>query len=100
MTQAFEKSLCAARVGLALWMWMYIRKTDTINFTTKMCKSLGISRKQKYAGLTALEEAGLVRVKRQTGKNPLVTLLPPEDWQMSWSGGVMDRKINFTEDTP
>src|SRR5215471_20697644 len=36
----------------------------------------GLTRKQKYHTLGQLEQRGLIRVRRQNGKNPQVELLP------------------------
>lgn len=43
--------------------------------TNGVCERFFMDRKMKYKALIALEQAGLIDVKRQKGKNPIVTVL-------------------------
>lgn len=75
-------------VALAVWFQVGRRKSREVTLTSAVVERFGINRKAKYAGLAALEKAGLVRVHRRPRKNPVVTLLDlPNDAQ---DGAVED----------
>jgi hypothetical protein len=52
------------------------RKSQLVSLSSAALAGYGITRYQKEAALRHLEAAGLIRVDRQNGKNPQVTLLP------------------------
>lgn len=58
-----------------LWRRARVEKSATVTVSTAMLRACGFSRKVKAAAPVTLEEAGLVVVHRQCGKNPEVTLL-------------------------
>ena len=62
-------------VYLALLRLRLTRKENPISLSNTALSDWGIRRRTKYRALAALESAGLIRVKRQPHKNPLVTLL-------------------------
>jgi hypothetical protein len=64
----------ALAVGVALWFLRGCRKRTTVKLTRRTLDRLGVGRKPGYRGLQALEKAGLVRVRRQQGKSPVVTI--------------------------
>ena len=64
----------ALAVGLALWFLHGVKKRWTVRLTRATLRRLGVGRKPGYAGLEKLEAAGLVRVTRQRGKSPVVTI--------------------------
>ena len=68
---------CPIRVGLVLRLKMILEGRDTITLTTSGLSSFGISRQQKWKGLKALREEGLIKIESKAGKNPRVTLVDP-----------------------
>jgi hypothetical protein len=74
---------CAARlsgkaplaVALAIWFQAGRRRTKKVTLTTAVIERFSIERKAKYKGLSALEQAGLVRVHQEGRRNPVVTIL-------------------------
>ncbi len=62
-------------VGLCLWRLVGAMKSDTIFFGNSDLRQLGIDRATKSRALRALESAGLVKVTRQPGRFPKVTVL-------------------------
>ena len=73
----------ALHVALAICFEQGRRKRPEFRLTSAILGRFGVGRKAAYAGLAALEEAGLVTVQRRQGKNPVIRLLntgsqPPE----------------------
>jgi DNA-binding transcriptional ArsR family regulator len=62
-------------VGLAAWFESGRRKSKEVRLTTAILKRFGVNRKTKYRALKSLEGAGLIRVRREPRKNPVVTIL-------------------------
>jgi len=69
------------KVAMAIWHLVGLnRGKAAIRLSGARLRELGVDRHAGYRGLSSLEEAGLVRVDRQPGRNPLVTVLePPQD---------------------
>ncbi len=65
----------ALAVGLVLWFLKGLRKQSTVRLEPSKVRSLGLSRRQCYRALDALEQAGLVAVQRHLGSAPDVTIL-------------------------
>ena len=65
------------RVGLVLRLKMILEGKDAITLTTRGLLDFGITRQQKWKGLKALREEGLVGIESRPGKNPKVTLIDP-----------------------
>ena len=65
------------RVGLVLRLKMILERKDIITLTTSGLSDFGITRQQKWKGLKALREEGLVGIESRPGKNPKVTLIDP-----------------------
>ena len=63
------------RVGLVLRLKMILEGKDIITLTTSGLSDFGITRQQKWKGLKALREEGLVGIESRPGKNPMVTLV-------------------------
>jgi DNA-binding transcriptional ArsR family regulator len=61
--------------GLCIWRIVGAKKSDTVFFGNSDLKPLGIDRATKSRALRALEQAGLVKINRQQGRFPTVTLL-------------------------
>jgi len=60
--------------GLA-WREGMMHFSSTVTLTSTSLRLCGITRSEKAQALASLEEAGLLTVTRQRGKNPQVTLL-------------------------
>jgi hypothetical protein len=52
-----------------------VEKKNPVVLTSARLAQHGISRIEKWRALCALEQAGLIKVRRRSRKNPLVTLL-------------------------
>jgi hypothetical protein len=66
------KTIMAA---LAIWFQAGMHGHQNVKLTTSGLKRFGVDRKAKDRALATLEEAGLVKVQRQRGRNPLITLV-------------------------
>lgn len=64
-------------VALAIWFLAGLKNQKyDLKLTTAILKKFGLTdRSAKSRALEALENGGLIRVERQSGKNPLVTIL-------------------------
>jgi hypothetical protein len=62
-------------VALALWFQVGRRRSKEVRLTTAVIERFGIDRKAKYRGLSALEQAGLIKVRRELRRNPVVTVV-------------------------
>jgi DNA-binding transcriptional ArsR family regulator len=65
----------ALLVDLCLWRLAGAAKSDTVSFGNSDLRQLGIERATKSRALRVLERAGLIKVARQPGRFPKVTLL-------------------------
>ncbi len=66
----------ALQVSVATWFRAFLKHTDTVLLTNKLLGGFGVSRHSKARALKALEDAGLMAVRRTPRKNPTVKLLP------------------------
>ena len=68
-------------VALAVWFLSGLRGTrESLPLTGAALRRFGVDdRSAKYRALKELERAGLIRVDRRQGKNPLVTVLDAGD---------------------
>ena len=78
LTKAARLSGKALHVAIVLWFWAGIKKSRTVLLSNKTLKELGVSRYAKKRALTALEDAGLITVKNQKGRAPVVTIIDLE----------------------
>jgi hypothetical protein len=62
-------------VALAVWFEAGRRKSNEVKLTTAILRRFSVNRKAKYTALKSLEKAGLVRVRREPRRNPVVTIL-------------------------
>jgi hypothetical protein len=75
LTACQEMSGKTIMVALAIWWQAGMHGRQNLKLTTSGLKRFGVDRKAKDRALATLEEAGLVSVLRQRGRNPLITLL-------------------------
>lgn len=61
-------------VGIALWFMGGIQKSRVVPLSNMAGLRFGLDRNAKYRGLAWLEGAGLVAVKRELGRAPMVTI--------------------------
>jgi DNA-binding transcriptional ArsR family regulator len=81
-----ERLFCALvpLPGKALAVYMVLRLRSrlsgrrSVSLTSTLLARFGIDKNQKARALACLEEAGLIVIRRQNGKNPVVTLLAEE----------------------
>ena len=64
-------------VALALWFEAGRRRSNEVRLTTAILDRFSVNRKAKYTALAALERVGLIRVRRQPRKNPIITIIDP-----------------------
>jgi hypothetical protein len=72
----------ALHVALALWFNAGLKNQACVRISLSGLQRLGALRDSARRGLAALEQAGLVSVKRHVGRKPIVTILstePPKD---------------------
>ena len=69
----------ALHVGMAIWFEYGRRKRDQFKLSSAMLKRFGVERKAGYSGLNALTECGLITVHRESGKNPIITIIKQHD---------------------
>jgi DNA-binding transcriptional ArsR family regulator len=62
-------------VAVAIWFEAGRRKSNEVKLTTAILRRFNVNRKAKYSALKSLEKAGLVRVRREPRRNPVVTIL-------------------------
>jgi hypothetical protein len=67
-------------VAIALWWHHGMAKDQPFKLTRRALKSLSVERDAAGLALTRLEQAGLIRVERNPGQRPTITLqkLVPE----------------------
>jgi len=64
----------ALHIGIALWYWSGIKKSETFILPANAIRDLGVSRQTCYTQLKAMEKAGLLSIKPRKGKKPGITL--------------------------
>jgi DNA-binding MarR family transcriptional regulator len=69
----------ALHVALAIRYRCAVERTRTVKLASALLRKFGVERDAKARALRQLEAAGLIRVSRQRGRNPFVTVLelPP-----------------------
>jgi len=67
----------AFQIGISLWYLKGLKKNHEVKLTNVVLAEFGVKKDAKRRGLEALEEAGLVSIKRRKNKNPIVTILNP-----------------------
>ena len=75
LVSARKVSPTALTVGLVLWHLSGLEKSKTFKVTNRILQMWGLNRFVKYRGLKKLENAGLIKVKRQNKTSPVVTIL-------------------------
>ena len=64
-------------VALIIWFRAGITSRREVKIGRTQTGLFGIGRKAVYRGLSALESAGLISIKRSVGKSPIITILQP-----------------------
>jgi len=62
-------------ISMVLWFLKGVIRNNTVKLSGKLVRSFGVSRSTLYRGLTEMEKAGLISIKRQIGRSPMVTIL-------------------------
>jgi DNA-binding transcriptional ArsR family regulator len=76
LTACREMSGKTIMTALAIWWQSGMHDTrEGLKITTKGLARFGVDRKAKDRALKSLEEAGLIAVAREPGKNPVVGIL-------------------------
>lgn len=65
----------ALHVAIVVWFLAGVKRSRTVALSGSMLRGFGVKRHSGYRGLASLEQAGLVSVSRQSGRNPVVTIL-------------------------
>jgi len=74
-------------VGIALWWLHGMAKGKPFKLTQKALQTLNVERDAASAALVRLEQAGLIRVVRQPGQRPTVSMVSVVGVETSNSGG-------------
>jgi DNA-binding PadR family transcriptional regulator len=69
-----DADVCAYRVALYLLWEVWRSRVNQVKLANVGLKELGVGRQGKYNALHQLEEAGLISVKREPRKSPVVTV--------------------------
>jgi hypothetical protein len=69
----------AGLMAVVVWYLSKVRKSDTVTLSQATLDEFSISRQAKYRALERMESAGLVRVECRHRKNPVVTVLAPQE---------------------
>ncbi len=64
-------------VGIVLWLESGLRKSAVVALSQQRLHELGVERHAGYRGLSSLEQADLVDVRRHPGRLSVVTLRRP-----------------------
>jgi hypothetical protein len=75
LAKAARQSGKALHVAVVIWFLAGIKRKRSISLSNTALKELGVDRFSKARALRALEEVGLVSVKRPPGCNPVVTII-------------------------
>ena len=75
LSQASRLPGKALHVANMLWYLAGVNSSKELVLSTTRFSDWGVSRFQKLRALTALEQAGLIKVRRGTGRNPRVWIL-------------------------
>ena len=73
-------------VGIALWWLHGMAKGQPFKLTQKALQTLNVERDAAGAALVRLEQAGLIRVVRQSGQRPTVSMVVGVVGEVSGSG--------------
>jgi hypothetical protein len=66
-------------VAIIIWYRCGLQKSNQVTLTSRVLGKFGINRSAKSRALLCLEEAGLIQVERQHGKNPVITILEVDE---------------------
>ena len=69
----------ALHVGLVLWHVAGLKKSREVKLERRHLNSFGVGRKAVYAGLEAMEDRGLIGLKKKLGNRAVVTILDRAD---------------------
>lgn len=69
----------ALHVGLVLWHVAGLKKSREVKLERRHLNSFGVGRKAVYAGLEAMEDRGLIGLKKKFGNRAVVTILDRAD---------------------
>lgn len=75
ISQASQLPGKALHVAVMLWYLYGVAQSKELVLSTARFSAWGVSRYQKNRALTILEEAGLIKVCRRSGRNPRVQIL-------------------------
>ena len=78
LVRASKVSGRALRVGLALWFLVGFKRSRIVKPTWDTWRRFGLCPDSGSRGLAALENAGLIKVERASGKCPVVTICESE----------------------
>jgi hypothetical protein len=75
LSKAAQQPGKALHVAIVIWFLAGINKNRSIKLSNKILREFGVKRHSGYRGLRTLESIGLISVKRQRGRNSIVTIL-------------------------
>ena len=69
----------ALAVGVLVWHLSALRRKRVVKWEPRIARPIGLCRQTIHRGFAALEQAGLIRVERHTGRCPTITILDCEE---------------------
>ena len=87
-------------VGIALWWLHGMAKGKPFKLTQKALQTLNVERDAASAALVRLEQAGLIRVERQSGQRPTVSMVAGAANGRASSLERAFRDLNLTVECP
>ena len=66
-------------VALILWYLTELENSKEVHMSSKTVNDFGVNRQVGYRALKALENAGLISVRRYKGRSPRVTILEGQE---------------------
>ena len=64
----------ALHVGIVLQFLSGVKRSSEVQFSYSLAEEFGVKRHSAYRALKALEQRGLIKIRRGIGKNPIVRL--------------------------
>jgi hypothetical protein len=61
-------------VAINIWFLRAVTKRDVFSLSNKILREMGVSRQAKNESLKKFKEVGLVDLKQETGRSPVVTI--------------------------
>jgi hypothetical protein len=75
LQQAAQLPGPTVELGIVLWRMAFLRNDMAVQLTSTGLQEMNVDRSAKLRALMNMEKAGLIKVERKHGKNPVVTIV-------------------------